>query len=133
MINLFGCRMLKEVQNVLQKDRDRPRRWFEDDYFDLIVWYRGDGGISGFQLCYDMSGMERALTWQDEYGFSHNRIDSGREDFHTLETPILVADGEFDARAVLEKFIGRCAGLDGEIYNIVTEKIKEYAKLDRGV
>jgi len=47
--------MLKEL-NVAQKEEDIFRRWFKDDYFDLIVWYnRNDYSIRGFQLCYDIA------------------------------------------------------------------------------
>jgi hypothetical protein len=44
-----------------------------DDYFDLIVWYEPDGGVHGFQLCYDKPGRERALTWTLVDGFRHGR------------------------------------------------------------
>ena len=43
---------------------DLDRRWISDDYFDFIVWYETDVQIYGFQLCYDKSGRERALTSQ---------------------------------------------------------------------
>ena len=42
---------------------DYDRRWLSDDFFDLIVWYRPDDTIHGFQLCYDKPYWERALTW----------------------------------------------------------------------
>jgi len=30
--------MLCEIKNVKQYDGEPQRRWFVDDYFDLIVW-----------------------------------------------------------------------------------------------
>ena len=31
--------MLTEIQNARQIAGEGVRRWFTDDYFDLIVWY----------------------------------------------------------------------------------------------
>ena len=38
------------------------RKWFSDDYFDLIVWIDLNGAVSGFQLRYDKYKKERTLT-----------------------------------------------------------------------
>ena len=69
--------MLSEIRNARQVEGEGFRRWFTDDYFDLIVWYGNDRRLIGFQLCYDKQERERALTWTLEHGFQHNRIDSG--------------------------------------------------------
>ena len=45
--------MLSEFKGVKQNRTDGFRRWFLDDYFDLIVWYNNSHDIEGFQLCYD--------------------------------------------------------------------------------
>jgi hypothetical protein len=58
---------------------DYDRRWLSDDFFDLIVWYRPDDTIHGFQLCYDKPYWERALTWLSDRGFSHMEVDSGEQ------------------------------------------------------
>ncbi len=41
--------MLTESQHVRQIKHDPKRRWFSDDYFDLIVWIGKRGEIIGFQ------------------------------------------------------------------------------------
>ena len=46
--------MLREMASVRQQDSSVRRRWFRDDYFDLFTWQEPDGGIVGFQLCYDL-------------------------------------------------------------------------------
>ena len=48
---------------------DYDRRWLSDDFFDLVIWYRPDDTIYGFQLCYDKPSWERALTWMSDRGF----------------------------------------------------------------
>ncbi len=61
--------MLKEVESARQEDPLRHRRWFADDFFDLIVWYDPDGRLDGFQLCYNKSFDEHAFTWRRDSGF----------------------------------------------------------------
>ena len=37
--------MLHELK-ATQPEQDRVRRWFADDYFDLIVWMEKDGDLA---------------------------------------------------------------------------------------
>ncbi len=60
--------MLRELADVRQIPGEPRRRWFADDYFDLIVWFDKRGQIIGFQLCYDLPRDEHALTWHEEHG-----------------------------------------------------------------
>jgi len=56
--------------------QDKPgleRRWYQDEFFDLYTWHAPDGALVSFQLCHDVSGRERALSWHREYEFSHNK------------------------------------------------------------
>src|SRR6266496_2922148 len=84
--------MLNETFPVKLED-EVPRRWFSDDYFDLIIWTLPNGSVSGFQLCYDKTGTERALTWSPRSGFQHERVDTGEADPTKNRTPVLVPDG----------------------------------------
>jgi hypothetical protein len=123
--------MLVEYRNVRQVGGEGYRRWFSDDYFDLIVWYEGNRhshrGISGFQLCYDRSGYERALTWQRGRGFSHEKVDTGEGGrIGPKSTPILVADGLFDASAIAGRFREASRGIDAEIVELVLDRLAAY-------
>lgn len=123
--------MLVEYRNVRQVSGEGFRRWFSDDYFDLIVWYEGTRrshrDINGFQLCYDRSGFERALTWQSGRGFSHEKVDTGEGGRLGLKsTPILVADGLFDADAIAERFREACRGIDPKIARLVLDRLATY-------
>jgi len=118
--------MLIEIDNPRQNENER-RRVFHDDYFDLYVWIAHDGAISGFQLCYDRDGMERALTWREKHGYSHEKVDPG-EDIgkHFKMKPVLLADGLFDYRGIAERFREAGAGIDKNIAGFVHKKILEY-------
>jgi hypothetical protein len=115
------------LANVLQRPGEPRRRWFHSEHADLIVWYTGNESIKGFQLCYDRLGNERALTWMQEKGFSHLKVDDGEiEPLRAKRTPILVADGVFDAKAVLERFLSMANNLPVEVATFVTNKLREY-------
>jgi hypothetical protein len=120
--------VLVEYRNVRQIRGEGHRRWFSDDYFDLIVWYdgpsRGRSHISGFQLCYDRSGYERALTWTREHGYSHEKVDTGEGGWAGMKsTPILVADGFFDGAQVAMRFREASKGIDQDIADLVLDKL----------
>lgn len=98
--------MLKERQDVRQIEGEGFRRWFSDQYFDLIVWYEDDspGDCLGFQLCYDKEGNERALTWTKRHGYSHTKVDDGENPFSNKMSPVLVSDGIFERDEIIGKF-----------------------------
>jgi len=114
-----------EIKNVHQKTGDSFRRWFSDNYFDLIIWYNDEKEIIGFQLCYDIKENEKAITYSDGK-FSHNKIDQGEDNPNKNRTPILVADGIFDEIKVLPKFEESAKNLENEIKEYVFRKITEY-------
>ena len=122
--------MLVEYRNVRQIRGEGHRRWFSDDFFDLIVWYdsrhRGRSHITGFQLCYDRTGYERALTWTRERGYSHEKIDTGEDGPGGVKsTPILVADGVFDSGPIAERFREASRGIDPDVADLVLDRLAE--------
>jgi hypothetical protein len=124
--------MLYEIKNISQKEKDRFRRWFGDDFFDLIVWYDTDKIMRGFQLCYDKYGIEeRVLTWKTEHGFNHDIIDEGRNKCKIPMTPILIEGGQFPAVLVLKKFKDACARIDNDVSKLVMSKMIEYIRTSK--
>jgi hypothetical protein len=115
--------MLRELTNVRQVQKESKRRWFADDYFDLIVWVGERGQFSGFQLCYDKSGDEHALTWHKKTGFSHHRVDSGETQRPYKATPILVADGVLDFARLTYLFKERSQKMDQQVAWFVLGKL----------
>lgn len=120
--------MLYEIKNVKQYKNEGLRRWFTDKDFDLIVWYDNENkNIDGFQLCYDKSNYERALTWtKNDNNFYHNRIDDGEIPGAVKQTPILVADGLFDKFKIAEDFNVKSIEIDKKVAKFVYNKILEY-------
>jgi hypothetical protein len=117
--------MLKESQCRQDSDKGR-RRWFSDEDFDLIVWSGHDGVISGFQLCYDKQKSERALTWRQAAGFSHERVDSGETNPAKNLSPVLVPDGLCPIDEIADLFFMRSSEIDPSIRSFITEKFREY-------
>lgn len=100
--------------------------WLMDRYMDLIIWYLADGGIYGFQLCYDKEGDERSLTWLHTGAFTHTRIDSG--DTGPMDakcTPMPVVGGSYDYAAVRQEFLNRSVLIDPELSAFVLVKLAE--------
>src|SRR5215471_6585899 len=107
---------------------DYDRRWLSDDFFDLIIWYRPDDTIYGFQLCYDKPSRERALTWMSDRGFSHMEVDGGAQADPPNQTPILVPDSSFPADRVLHEFTRRGSVLPVQVRQLVTDTIREFVR-----
>ena len=117
--------MLKKVP-IKRVENDRPRRWMTDDYFDLYVWYQGDGSIYGFQLCYDKERDQRALTWTVEGRFQHDRVDSGEQTVYDNRSPVLTKGCPFFREGVRKEFIARSAEIEPEISKLVLSVIDQY-------
>lgn len=119
--------MLKEEKRVRQIQDEPRRRWFCDDYFDLIVWFEPGEEIFGFQLCYDRERNPRALTWTRRQGYRHNGIDNGEYVTGTTQvTPILVADGLFDAPSIADRLAAAAGELPQTVAAFVLEKVRAF-------
>jgi hypothetical protein len=118
------------MRNVRQDPNDYPRRWFYDDHFDLVAWYKPDGSLHGFQLSYDKTGLEKALTWFCDRGLSHHRVDSGDASPLENRTPILIAEeGRSRMAQVLTDFENSSKDLTPDLATLVRQKIGEYGLL----
>ena len=103
-----------------------------DEFFDLIVWYEPTGEIHGFQLCYDKSECERALTWTPSRGFNHGTVDTGESEPNANRSPTVEEGGEFPFDIVLHEFRMRSEKIESEICEFVADRIMEYARLQLG-
>lgn len=117
--------MLKEYP-ASQHTGDPPRRWFLDDYFDLIVRLDDAATPYGFQLCYDRAGEERSLTWTRSGGYRHDVVDTGETMPTKNNAPMLIADGPFPAAAVVERFRAASASLDEPLRAFILDKLRHY-------
>jgi len=116
--------MLYEIKNVQQEEGGPFCRWFADRNFDLFVWINADGSFFGFQLCYQKSKDEKAITWKEKTGFTHERVDFGTRE-RSNATPILVSDSVFPKEKVAQQFKEKSIEIDSNIAMFVHEKIME--------
>jgi hypothetical protein len=106
--------------------RGQPdRRWFSDEEFDLIVWTDDDGSVRAFQLCYNRSGEERALTWSREAGYRHHRVDAGEESPLRNKSPILLTNGPFPTEQVVARFQLAAGEIEADLRAFILEKLRE--------
>jgi len=119
--------MLKEEKNIRQSPGEPPRRWFADEFFDLIVWLEPDGSVWGFQLCYDREYKPRALTWTKPDGYKHSGIDAGESaGGGHKSSPVLAQDGTFDTKTTGSRFEEASLDMPPAIRSFVLEKVKAY-------
>ncbi|MCP4353014.1 MAG: hypothetical protein GY795_46785 [Desulfobacterales bacterium] len=119
--------MLYEIRHVKQNREESKRRWFTGDFFDLLVWLDEKDSITGFQLCYDKSGDQRALTWHEKSGYSHNRVDEGEsKPGKPKSIPVLVLDGLFANKEIADIFKKMSKNIDKSVSDFVYKKILQY-------
>ena len=119
--------MLREFRRVRQTPPGF-RRLFTDDTFDLYIWYqRRWGRMTGFQLCYDKYRAPRTLTWTENAGYGHHRVDDGDCGAGgPKRTPLLVADGRFDTRTVADRFQEAAARMPRSLARVILGRILQY-------
>jgi hypothetical protein len=131
--------VFREITVAKQAETGPKRRWYQSDYFDLFVFYfrhgeradaRADREFVGLQLCYDIRRNQRTLEWKKEAGFSHHRVNKGADTLsdHGASASLLEKGGEFDANAVLGRFMRESEGLPPIVRKLVMEKLAEYAR-----
>jgi len=118
--------MLHEIPNVRQIPGEGRRRWFTDAYFDLIVWYAEDGSLTGFQLCYDKEGEERAFTWNRGHACVHESTDSSELPGHSKMSPVLTGGSPAPARNIAVRFMQQSANVEPAIVRVVFTTICAY-------
>jgi len=117
--------MLREIP-VTQTEQEPRRRWFADEYFDLVVWLSDTSTVVAFELCYDGPRVERAVRWSGDHGYGHFRVDTGEETPMRNRTPILISDGSFPKEQVVAGFSQASATLDPAIRTFVLRRLQEF-------
>ena len=122
--------MLREIRGVEQRNPQRAKRWFQDEYFDLYVWQDRAGEVLRFQLCYERdSRRERALEWQRGSGFQHLMVHQrysgspGRD-----QSGDMALDGVLPYVALRERFAAAAGSLPPEMQVFIQAKLTEYAR-----
>lgn len=116
-----------EVLQIRQIPGEARRRWFCSDEFDLILWYADEQNISGFELSYNKQRGEHAIIWQQLTGFQHMAVDDGEERAGKYKsTPMLLADGFFDAPRIRQLFQEQSKALPPEVAELLLEKLAQH-------
>ena len=102
------------------------RRWYQDEYFDLYVWHDAAGSPTGFQLCYDRSRNEGAITWDKLGSFGHDQVDDGERDPFSSMTPILRPDGTPPYFRICDRFLAASTDCPQEIRDFVIDRLRAY-------
>ena len=119
---------LVENKNVRQRPDEGFRRWFLNDYFDVIIWYESAAGeMSGFQLCYNRSVDERAFTWHRNKRSSHF-VSSGADERGTpwIATAVLHGDAGPVPPDVLDRLQREQGDLDDQLLRFIVKEATSY-------
>lgn len=115
---------LREIRSA----RADGARWWQGEGMDLFVWQDATGAISDFQLSIEEYGQAQSLSWRRGAGFSVLRVDAEREDGgHHARSPLLVAGGALDLRALLRRFDEASLALDGPVRVAMMALLREAA------
>lgn len=116
---------MRERHNIRQIPGEFKRRWFSSEDFDLIVWLSDEQRFCGFELCYDKSQDEHSILWSETAGFRHMAVDDGEQRPGKYKSsPILIADGYFDAKRVHGLFLKASKSLPDEIASYVLQTLE---------
>lgn len=119
--------MLREITSIAQLIHEPKRRWFEDDYSDLIVWHVHQDEIISFELYYDKRAHQRAVRWEQADRYAHYRVDDGEErSGKSKASPVLIVEEDFDCTKVAFLFESEGKRIDADIANFVNHKIMDY-------
>ena len=112
----------RELSDVEQYDGEPHRRIFTDDsFFDLTIWVDQSNRPIGFQLSYDISRKQRAITLLPKSLHAYNNsIHTGEADSLTFKrTPILQEQVPFPRELCLPKLREISSSLPNDIADFV--------------
>lgn len=122
-----GAALLLEVGNVRQIPGEPKRRWFSSAEFDLFVHCAEGSGFVGFQLCYDKPHREHAIVYSETEGFRHMAVDDGEQRPGKYKaSPMLTADGVFDASRIYASFSEASASLPADVADYVRRALARH-------
>jgi hypothetical protein len=125
--------VFREIGAVKQIPGEPFRRWFSCESMDLFVWFDESKSIISYQLSYNKPYPEKSLSWRLDQGFSHNDVDDGFRPGRHPASPILVADGYFDAELVLAMFNKNADNLDVDLRIFIDSGISQHYSPKSGI
>ena len=118
---------LTPIKDVRQIPGEPFRQWYSSRECDLIVWYKDSLEVKGFQFCYRQGHQECALTWMDDRGYSHHKVDNGEVYYGThKQTPILVGEDNIRKTIVRQIFNKENQNVRPTVVRLVNDKLDNY-------
>jgi hypothetical protein len=115
--------MLREIGHIKEISGQGARRWFNDEYLDLFVWYDAGGRILGFQLCFDKNTRdERAITFTETGGYSLDQVTT-ETSVCDLGSAVLSRVNGFSGQRLIEQLDARGQLLEPALYDYLMEKL----------
>lgn len=115
--------MLTEIKNLRQIHNEPERRWFNSEDMDLFIWCDNNDFI-GFQICYDKTASEKALSWKPSTGLVHQQVDDGESRAGRYKaTPILIENGRFDLEKIRNDFEYKSKNIPIEVRDFVLDNL----------
>ena len=111
--------MLREITDESKPDA----RWFTDEEIDLYVWFEQET-IIAFQICYDKTKAEHALTWKLTDGFSHTLVDTDEDSPGRNMSPVLLDTTPKNVAPLLEALESRTCQIPEEIASFIFAKLQ---------
>ncbi len=119
---------------IRQFPNDLAKRWAHDDYFDLVIWYDPPDTFYGFQLSYDLQGIERTLKWTPVSGY----LNTLAEEDHLggslcrFGSVLLHSTAEFPFEKVRSEFAQRTSQFDPGLRDLVMAHIIAFGTKHEG-
>lgn len=118
--------MLKEVPQARQNPGEPLRRCFFAGDEDLVMWFDAKDRPVAFEFSYGKYVSEHTIRWKAGRGFMHHLVDNGEADPLRKKSPLLVADGVFEAASVLETFNEISKEMPADLARFVAARLKEH-------
>ena len=117
---------ITEIKDVRQRPEEGFRRWYCNDYFDIIIWYESkDGPLKGFQVCYAKGFDEKEFTWEPSKVSSHFVTDRGTGNFYK-STGFLKGHAGAIPETVVDNLRRDRGELPDDFFSFMIGKISEY-------
>ena len=110
--------MLREISDDSKPDT----RWFTDEEIDLYVWFE-QRTVVAFQICYNKTKDEQAITWKSSGGFSHTLVDSDDDSPGRNMSPLLLDLPPQKLDSLVTDFTSRSSEVPQEITSFILEKL----------
>jgi hypothetical protein len=121
--------VLREIRSVSQVPGEPLRRWFQCAEMDLFVWSTTPQHYVRFELSYGKPPAEKNLSWSDEEGFRHHRVEDGTRPGHHPAAPLLVEASPASLEPLRARFLTLSEHIDQGVREFILAKLLPHSHL----